>query len=294
MKYSYTLIEAAALWAGINPEVIQERIDATELKQAELAHEKIVSDLRKMDAEDLAHWEQQEFDCASCSSTCPVWKTGITEDELVWRTLQCNAGYSAPFSNIPPEPRSVPATGHPQRRTTPHPGEFPDLPEFEERFAWLSEATTSQDLPMTRQSVRGSDLRAWMSLHFPHEHPNFLFPDQANLEARLEEITSERDDLAGEVASLKVQLEGLRPLEGKSKSSYLSLVGAFLALLATEEKNHYRCKDEQLREALLAVFGDSGPPSGLSKSFLESVFGAAKKLAISRHPKLKDTAFPRS
>lgn len=294
MKYTYTLVEAASLWVGIDPTEIQKRIDANEQKQAQLVHEKRVSDFLKWDAEDLADWHQQEFDCASCLDRCPDWKTVTTEDGDERRILNCTAGYKAPLSEMPPKSRPVPAPPGLRSRSTPAPGEFADLPEFQERLSWLQEAAASQDLPVSQENVRGSDLRAWLFRHFPSQRPAFLYPDQAELEARLEQITKERDDLMAEVASLRVAQKSNAPLSGKSKSSYLNLVGAFLALLATKKENHYYCKDDRLRVALWEALGRFEPPPGLSESFLEGVFGEAKKHAISLHPELKKTAFPRS
>lgn len=293
MKYTYTLMEAAALWVGIDPEEVQRRIDANELKQAELVHEKAVANARKQDAEDLAHWHQQEFDCDSCVDSCPDWKTVMTEDGDERRTLNCSAGYRTPLTRTPPEPRPIPALPTPKCRTTPVPGEFSDLPEFEVRLSWLREAAASQDLPVVQENVRSSDLRAWLSRHFPNQRPTFLYPDQAELEARLAEVTKERDDLAAEVASLRNAQAIDAPLRGKSKSSYLNLIGSFLALLAINHK--YRRKDEKLREDLCAVFGgETNAPHGLSESFLNEVFAEAKRQVISTHPDLKKLAFPDS
>lgn len=294
MKYTYTLVEAAALWTGIDPKEVQKRIDANEQKQAELEHEKRVSDALNWDAEDLAHWHQQEFDCASCIDRCPDWKWVTTEDGDDRRILNCTAGYMAPLSEMPPKPRPVPASPEPCSRSTPSQGEFADMPEFQERLSWLQEAAASQDLPVSKENVRGSDLRAWLSLHFPSHRPAFLYPDQAELEARLEQITKERDDLMAEVASLRTAQKNDAPLSGKSKSSYLNLVGAFLALLATNKDNYYCGKDELLRMDLRQALGRFEPPPGLSESFLEGVFAEAKRRAISLHPELKETAFRKS
>lgn len=292
MKYTYTLTEVAALWSGIDPTEIQSRIDANELQQAKQDHEKELSDARKLDAEELARWAQQEFDCALCVDRCPDWRTLLTEDGEERRLLNCAAGYRIPLTATPPEPRFIPAPNATRRRTTPSLGEFSDFPEFEERLSWLREAAASEDLPVSQGNVRSSELRAWLSRHFPNQRPAFLYPDQADLEAYLEQLTKERDELAAEVESLRELAESERPLKGKSKSSYLGLIGAFLALLAINHK--YKCKDGALRDALYDVFGEAGPPPGLSKSFLEDVFGEAKQHVISTHPALKDAAFPRS
>lgn len=180
MKYSYTLVEAAALWAGINPTEIQNRIDTNELKQAELVHETTVNELRNQNAENLAQWRQQEFDCASCVDSCPNWKIVTTEDGEERRVLNCPAGYRAPFSKTPPKPLPEPTPLIPGSRTTPAPGEFSDLPEFEERLAWLREAMTGKDLakaPGESGRVRRLDLQEWMKKHFPNETPALLFPE---------------------------------------------------------------------------------------------------------------------
>lgn len=295
MKYTYTLAEVAALWVGIDPAEIQKRIDANERKQAEQSHEEALSHSRERDAEDLARRNQQEFDCSACVDRCPDWKTVMTEDGYERQVLNCTAGYRAPLTDSPPEPRPVPAPLPSRSRTAPVPGEFSDLPEFEQRLSWLREAATSQDLPIAQDSVRSSDLRAWLSRHFPSQRPAFLYPEQTELEARLAQMTQERDDLAAELESLRALVDAERPLQGKSKSSYLGLIGAFLALLATKKDNHFNGKDEQLRLALCDVFGGEGnTPPGLSKSFLENVFAEAKRQVISAHPELKNSAFRKS
>lgn len=180
MKYSYTLVKAAALWMGIDPTKIQKRINANELKKTNLAHENAVSNIQKQNAEDLARWHQQEFDCASCVNSCPDWKTFTTEDGEERRTFNCPGGYRAPLTKTPPKPRPEPSPLLPSNRTTPAQGEFSDLPEFEKRLSWLQEATASQDLPKVPgegYKVRRLDLQEWMKTHFPNEKPAFLFPE---------------------------------------------------------------------------------------------------------------------
>ena len=293
MKYTYTLVEAAALWAGIDPVEIQKRIDANEQKQAELAHDETTNNYRKLDAEDLERWHTQDFECDVCKSSCPDWKTFITEDGYARQVLNCPNGYTNPPAKTPPEPRLIPVRREPRCRTIPASGEFSDLPEFEERLTWLREAATSHDLPVAQEKVRSSDLRAWLSCHFPTQRPTFLYPDEADLEARLEQMTKERDDLAAEVVSLRKAQTTDAPLSGKSKSSYENLIGSFLALLAV--KHGYICKDDELRLALYDVFGGEGSqPHGLSEPFLDKVFAEAKRRMIAHDPYLKDAAFPRS
>lgn len=293
MKYTYTLVEAAALWAGIDPVEVQRRIDANELQKVEVAHAKAIELAQQQDAKDLAQWLQQDFDCGACMDVCPEWKTVTTEDGDERHVLQCSVGYRVPLAKTPPEPRTAPVIRAPSRRTLPIPGEFPDMPEFEVRLSWLQEAATAKDLPIAQEKIRSSDLRAWLARHFPNQRPAFLFADQAELEARLQQVTKERDDLAAEVARLKKAQATDVPLSGKSQSSYLNVIGSFLALLAV--KHGYKGNDEKLRLALYEVFGGEGSqPHGLSASFLDKVFAEAKRRMIAHDAYLKDAAFPKS
>ena len=293
IKYTYTLVEAAALWAGIDTEEIQTRIDSNEQKKAELEHEQSIADVLASNAEDLALWKYQNSYCEFCKEPCPTWEKVQTADYDFCR-LCCPEGFRTPPTATPPEPRPLPTRPEPGRSTMSVPGECADLPIFEERLSWLKEAAVSKDLPTNQDKVVGGELRDWLSRQFPHQRPSFLYPEQVDLEARLayveehlERVSKEREELAEEVTRLRASLVSEGPVEGKSKSSYLNLIGGLLALVAQKDK--FKTNDESIRNELRDIFGGDGVrPLGLSDSYLKTVFAEARRQVLANYPGIKN------
>lgn len=178
MQYSYTLIEAAALWSDIDPSLIRKRMDNSDMAQIEADYAEYCRDYQiGLDIE-ASHWEQRREDCAACAKepSCPeyTWKRDQTGAEQ--SVLLCPHGYKEKPGNTPPLPRSgVPEKPKLVKRHLPHHGEFHDLPDFEQRIGLLQEALDSGHLRGRTESISALDLKDWIAAHFPGEQPVFLF-----------------------------------------------------------------------------------------------------------------------
>lgn len=177
MQYTYNIVEAAALWAGMNPAEIQRRMERTDQARAAIKYAKLLEDAKQQDAANQAAWLERlnicDFHCAF-ESTCPDWKATETEDGDIRQVLRCPHGFvNKPIDNQPaPVTVTKPAI---RARLTPSPGEFDDCDAFQQRFLWLQAALNMGDLDGSPEVIRARDLRAWMQSHFPGQQPDFLF-----------------------------------------------------------------------------------------------------------------------
>ena len=184
MKYAYSAVEAAALWADREPAEILSRMEASDLARLEADHAEAVAHAAIQDAADrearLARWNFCDFQCQQ-ESQCPDWLEVVTEDGDVRRRLRCPQGFRVKPRDETLEPRVV---RKPPRceRLLPHIGEFSDVPGFEERLAWLMQAISSGDLAGSPATILARDLRRWVGENFPGDPPPFLYaeiPDQS-------------------------------------------------------------------------------------------------------------------
>lgn len=177
MQYTYNIVEAAALWAGVDPVEIQRRMERADKERAEIEYVKLLENAKQQDAANQAAWLERlnicDFQC-EFESTCPDWKATETEDGDIRQVLRCPHGFvNKPIDNQP-EPATVtkPAI---RPRLTPSPGEFDDCDAFRQCFQWLQAALNMGDLDGSREAIRARDLKAWMQLHLPGQQPDFLF-----------------------------------------------------------------------------------------------------------------------
>lgn len=177
MQYTYNLVEAAALWAGVDPVEIQRRMERVDKARAEIEYAKLLENAKQQDAANQAAWLERlnicDFQC-EFESTCPDWKTTETEDGDIRQVLRCPHGFvNKPIDNQPvPITVTKPAI---RPRLTPSHGEFDDCDAFRQRFQWLQSALNMGDLEGSQDVIRARDLRAWMQSHFPGQQPDFLF-----------------------------------------------------------------------------------------------------------------------
>jgi hypothetical protein len=177
MQYTYNIVEAAALWAGVDFSVVRERMDSADKAEIEAKYEedKRAAFVEDFEAEDA--WRQQRKACDQCAleAQCPE---GIVvmhyQDGDEVPILQCPQGFPRKPADLIPAPRIVKKREWTQR-LQPHPGEFDDLSGFEQRLGWLQTALNMGDLDGTPEVVRARDLRDWLRQNFPGQLPEFLF-----------------------------------------------------------------------------------------------------------------------
>lgn len=290
MQYTYTVVEVAALWIGLDPAEIRKRMETADVAGHEAEYAVALRKAAGQDFDDEIEWLERRDICGKChqNQSCPEWKLGMTEDGDERRTLLCPHDFSSPPSETPPSARVV-SKPFLTFRLVPEPGEFSDYPMFEQRLGWLCNALAANDLPGSIESIRAADLRNWMSENFPCERPAFLFPDMAGLQEKLAHITAERDALLEELAKVKKQQEK----EGKwPPATYLNIIGTLLAVLRT---NHKYGSDDSIHSAMWEFFGgEQLCPRGLGKTTLEGVFSSAKQKIKEANAVKWAAAFPRS
>lgn len=177
MQYTYNIVEAAALWAGVDPVEIQRRMERADKARAEIEYAKLLENAKQQDVANQAAWLERlnicDFRC-EFESTCPDWKATETEDGDIRQVLRCPHG----FVNKPVDNQPVPTTVTKptiRLRLTPSPGEFDDCGALRQCFQWLQSALNMGDLEGSLDVIRARDLRAWMQSHFPGQQPDFLF-----------------------------------------------------------------------------------------------------------------------
>jgi hypothetical protein len=175
MKYTYSLLEAAALWSGLDPLSIFERIEMADRSKLDASHAIAVARAAEMDAEEqathLAQLNVCDFQCVQAES-CPTLKR-IVYDADEYTILDCPYGFRDKPSEAVLRPTIVSKPSLQPR--APYPGEFADHPLFEQRLAWLEQAIAEHDLRGSLASIRARDLREWIDANFPNERPVFLY-----------------------------------------------------------------------------------------------------------------------
>ncbi len=220
MKYAYSALEAAALWVGIDPAEIRGRMELADLARLEEDHAEAIAYAAAQDAEEiearLARWNFCDFQCNK-ESTCPDWQRVETEDGDVRRVLKCPQGFRVKPAEELVEPRIV-IMPKLSVRELPYPGEFADLPRFEERLAWLEQALSTGDLPGAVDSVLARDLREWMGANFPGDSPNFLW------RASEEPLLSSTSHCDHEELSPRVALNVGKSQRGPRRTKQLAMI----------------------------------------------------------------------
>src|ERR1700730_14927425 len=136
LQYSYTVVETAALWVGIDPGEVKRRMDSTDMEAAEAIHRQAIDQASLYDFDALVTWHEMRDTCSQCEKPldCPEWKYAYFQAEsITYRRLQCPHGFLSPPDPTAPLARPTPEIKKPASRLLPLPGEFADLPEFEKR-----------------------------------------------------------------------------------------------------------------------------------------------------------------
>jgi len=264
MQYSYSIVEAAALWAKLEPQSVKDMMAKTDLTVATAEMESRVARCLRCPDEDL----------------CPMWKGNADEPVLV-----CPENYDRPPSSaatdyLPTPPRYVPEDE-----------EYAAFPGLRERLELLLHAIRDKALEGSESNIRHTDLRTWIAAFAPHERPSFLYPEVALLEEQLKIVTAERDELLAAQAQTQKQ-QGKE--ETWSKETLLTIIGMLLAVMHTQKKSPYS-SDESIRNAIWDFFGgQQSTPRGYGKTKLEDVFSASKQYLRKISPDKHAEAFPRS
>ncbi|WP_141101018.1 hypothetical protein [Roseateles aquatilis] len=218
MKYAYSAVEAAALWVGADPAAIRGRMEATDLARLESDHAEAVACAARRDADEsaahLSRWNYCDFQCHK-EPMCPDWQQVQTEDDIRL-VLNCPQGFRVKPADEAVRPTVV-VKPKLSARALPVPGEFADLPRFEERIAWLNQAISTGDLPGTAEAVLARDLREWMQSNFPGDAPGFLWRATEDRPA----TSSPYDD---EELSSITALDIARPKRGPKRTKQFAII----------------------------------------------------------------------
>lgn len=156
-----------------------------------------------------------------------------------------------------------------------------------------------------RLTIRHTDLKAWMSKHYPEQKPEFLFDDvertthaainadsfralqadRDSMKARLEKVTEdsrslrqEKDALAGERDSLAAMVEKMNVPGPRSETTYLNIIGGLLGLMLGQspagKAYSVFVNQSKVLEAMLANYGHL---SGVSDTTLQNKFAEANR-----------------
>ncbi|AMO76073.1 hypothetical protein [Pseudomonas citronellolis] len=160
------------------------------------------------------------------------------------------------------------------------------------------------DVEYTLLTVRHTDLKSWMSVHYPDQRPAFLFEqspaihyelkigsylalqaDRDALQLQLDKIQTAYRELLSELQSVGLERESLKALlksQGKlsnrSEQVYLHIIGTMLSLLlgsSPSGKPHSVFRNQSAIVSALIAYFDNVP--GITKRTLDEKFAAAKR-----------------
>lgn len=150
-----------------------------------------------------------------------------------------------------------------------------------------------------RLTVKHSELKAWMSTHYPDQKPAFLFDEtertthKAINAASFTALQADRDALQVQLATATADLDTLRqsfaaiskerdtlankvangvPAHKRSETTYLNTIGVLLELIQTPKPE----RDSEAKVIAEMVLNYS-EKQGISKRNLEDKFAAAKQ-----------------
>lgn len=155
-----------------------------------------------------------------------------------------------------------------------------------------------------RRHVSRRHLKEWIAEHFPSDKPEFLFDelernthsainadtfralqaDRDALKARIDKATeeylklkTERNALAEQLASIKADLEKQKPLDPRSETTYLNIVGAMVSLCLMQSPSGRPYSVFESQAALIDQLVANFSAAGITKRTLEEKFAAAKR-----------------
>ncbi|CAG9223684.1 hypothetical protein PSP6_460012 [Paraburkholderia tropica] len=230
MQYTYNIVEVAALWAGVDFSVVRGRMDSADTAEIDREYNQKKFDAECDDVDDEIEWKRERQVCAQCElePRCPeeVVEYFAHEDLAI---LQCPQGFGRKPADKMPASRIVKRREWKQR-LLPRPGEFGDLPGFEQRLEWLQAALNMGDLDGTPEVVRARDLRVWLEQNFPGQLPEFLFPS-ANLNLQAHGTPEDTEHQAARGAGERFPL---RVVINKLKSKRPDLLAPIIETLVNE------------------------------------------------------------
>lgn len=202
----------------------------------------------------------------------------------------------------------------------PRTGQFPLWPCLQSNTEKILDAVLHGDIPHGRDgktvadddhvarhriTVRHTDLKAWMTRHYPDQKPAFLFDeterathtainadsfralqvDRDAVKAELERvrlraagITSERDSLLGERDGLKAIVDRMTAPGERAETTYLNIIGGLVALMLGQDDDGEPLSSYKSQTAIITDLLDRFPmANGLSKSNLEGKFSEANR-----------------
>ena len=156
-----------------------------------------------------------------------------------------------------------------------------------------------------RQTVRHTDLKNWMSKHFPDQKPAFLFDEierqthaaytaenfnllraerdaaRSELErkqAQFQDLNSKYEGVLGERDSLKDIVEKMNNPGERAETTYLNIIGAFLDIVLGIDPKGEPYSSLKTQDSIISVMlGYHGGKPGISPRTLQDKFAAAKR-----------------
>lgn len=156
-----------------------------------------------------------------------------------------------------------------------------------------------------RLTIRHTDLKAWMSKHYPEQKPAFLFDevertthasinaesfralqvDRDAMRARLEKATDvyralkqDRDTISGERDSLAAMVEKMSVPGASAKTTYLNIIGGLLGLmLGKSPAGKPQSVFENQSMVIAAMLAHHGHLSGVSDTTLQNKFAESNR-----------------
>lgn len=185
MQYTYTVLEAAALWLGLEPANIEAKMKENDFSEAE------------------ALMRQKLLTCEGCLNQlgCPEWRGNCPEDaELI-----CPENFERPPSKD--------VSDYLPRRLSPYlpnSGEFPEYPGLCQRVELLIAALECGDLEGSPAAITHPNLRSWMETYAPRQKPSFLYSAEESLTTSDPKVLAVIGALLAELNAKRVKQTAVR------------------------------------------------------------------------------------
>lgn len=202
----------------------------------------------------------------------------------------------------------------------PSPGQFSQWPCLRANAEKIIDAINNNNLPYGRDgrtvpsgehvaplrlTVRHTDLKKWMTEHYPDQKPPFLFDEterkthaafnadsfralQANLDAtritldkksaQFSDLQNAYDALIGERNSLKSMVEKQNQPGERAETTYLNIIGGLLELLLGQSPSGKKYSSFESQDAIIsAMLAYHEHKPGISARTLQEKFASAKR-----------------
>lgn len=185
MQYTYTVLEAAALWLGLEPANIEAKMKENDFSEAEsLMRQKLLT-------------------CEGCLDQfgCPEWRGNCPEDlELI-----CPENFERPPSKE--------VSDYLPRRSSPYlpnTSEFPEYPGLRQRVELLMAALECGDLDGSPAAITHPNLRSWIAAYDPSQKPSFLYDSEESLTTSDPKVLAVIGALLAELNAKRVKQTAVR------------------------------------------------------------------------------------